>query len=299
MTRGIAIACLFLALAAGPVPGGDAPPATQPPTAAPATTQPAARPLDAHRYLDHGSWIVTEARVRSNGTPTTIRRKVLITTDAAGRRTLEESRWRNDAFEPDSPALPLAPPDRRSFDELGLAPQPAQADQALTLGRKRYLCSVTTYVVKDDAGNRTTTLTLYRDKSGGTQLPPRTMGVNNRELPLPADCLQVDFAVEGPKVSTRGQRRIVSLSSALRIKGQTCACLVEETRSQGTSNDLPLALAVQEWHCHDLPGERLRTVTEMTAGNMQVASDVTVIDFHVARQDAGPAPAAAHPPAAH
>lgn len=286
MTRGAFLPSLFLTLAAGAAVAGDAQPAPRPSSTASAATQPAAAPVDAHRYLDHGSWLITEARVNSNGTPTTIRRKILITTDATGRRTLEESRWHNDAFEPDGPALPLAVPDRRSFDELGLKPETTQPDQPLTLGRRRYLCSVTTYVVKDDANQRTTTLTLYRDKSGGTQLPPRSMGVNNREFPLPADCLQVDFAVEGPKVSTRGQRRIVSFSSALRIKGQTCACLVEETRCQGTSNDKPLALAVQEWHCHDLPGERLRTVTEMTAGGMQVSSDVTVVDFHVARQDA-------------
>jgi hypothetical protein len=261
-----------------------------PVTAAAATTQPA-KPLESYRYLEPGSRLVTEARVNSNGTPTALRRKVTVTIDDTGRRAVQESRWHNDAFEPTGPAQPLAQPDRRTFDDLALKPQATLPEQPVTVGRKRYLCSVATYVVKSEAGDRTTTLTLYRDKSGATQLPPRMMSVNNRDLPLPADCLQVDLAVEGPKVSTRGQRRIVSLSSALRVNGQTCACLVEETRTTGTSNEKPLNLAIQEWSCHDLPGERLRTVTEMTAGALRVASDVTVIDFHLARPNTGSAAA--------
>jgi hypothetical protein len=272
-------------------------PVVPPPSSTPAptaTTQPA-KPVEGYRHLDHGSWVVTEARVRSNGTPTAIRRKVLITTDVNGQRAVEESRWHNDAFEPIRPAQPLAAPDHRTFDDLGLKPQSTRPEEPLTLGRKRYLCTVSTYVIKSDAGDRTTTLTLYRDKSGATHLPPRTMSVNNRDLPLPADCLQVDFAVDGPTIATRGQRRIVSLSSPLRVGGQTCACLVEQTRSEGTSNDKPVALTVQEWFCHDLPGERLRTTTEMTAGAMQVASDVTVLDFHVAGKHAETARAVQSP----
>jgi hypothetical protein len=281
MPRGIIIP-IISTLLAGAAVAGDMP-VVPPPSSTPAAaaTQPA-KPIEGYRHLDHGSWVITEARVRSNGTPTAIRRKVLITADATGRRAVEESRWHNDTFEPTGPAQPLAAPDRRSFDELGLKPQSTRPEEPLTLGRKRYLCTVATYVIKSDAGDRTTTLTLYRDNSGATHLPPRTLSVNNRELPLPADCLQVDFTVDGPTIATRGQRRIVSLSSPLRAGGQTCACLVEQTRSQGTSNDKPVALTLQEWFSHDLPGERLRTTTEMTAGPMQVASEVTVLDFHVA-----------------
>jgi hypothetical protein len=76
------------------------------------------------------------------------------------------------------------------------------------------------------------------------------------------------------------------MASPLRVNGQTCNCLVEGTETQGTSNGKPLNITVREWLCHDLPGERLRTVTAMTCGAMRVESDVTVLDFHVARLDA-------------
>jgi hypothetical protein len=269
---------------------GDVAVMARPETATPVTTSDAgaatqpAKLFDGYRHLDPGSWVVTEARVRSNGTPTAIRRKVMVTTDAAGRRVLEDHRWHNEAFEPTGPAQPLAPPDRRAFDELGLRPQSTLPDQPLTVGRKRYLCSVATYVIK--GGDRSTTLTLYRDKSKSTQLPPRSIAVNGKDLPLPADCLQADVVVEGATVSTRGQRRIVSLASPIRVNGQACNCLVESTRTEGTSNGKPMTLTVQEWFCHDLPGERLRTVTQMTVGSMEAASDVAVLDFHVARPDA-------------
>jgi hypothetical protein len=112
------------------------------------------------------------------------------------------------------------------------------------------------------------------------------MSINGKEIPLPQDALQADYVVEGPRVSTKGQRRIVSLASPLRVNGLTCNCLVEATRAEGTSNDKPMALLVREWFTHDLPGERLRTVTSMSVGAMRVESDVTVLDFHVARLDA-------------
>jgi hypothetical protein len=238
------------------------------------------------RYLDHGSWVVTEAQVRTNGTPAVIKRKSLVTTvPVTGERGLEESRWTMDSFEPTGPVRPLAPADRRSFDELGYSPTGTLPDQPLNVGRKRYLCSVATYTFKGE-GQRTTTVTLWRDKSGDTRLPPRTMSVNNVDLPLPADALQADFTVEAPGVSTRGERRIIAIARPMRVAGQSCACLVESTQSQGTSHDRPLALNLQEWFSHELPGERLRMVTSMTVGQSRVDSDVRVVDFHVARQSA-------------
>jgi hypothetical protein len=237
--------------------------------------------------MDAGSWIISEAHVRTNGTPATIKRKVLVTAEpATGRRAVQESRWSADAFEPTGPVQVLGNPDRRSFDDLALTPHATQPDQVLTIGRKRYVCSVSNYLFTSEAEGRSALLTLWRDKSGSTQLPPRTMSINNHEVPLPQDALQADFTVDGPKISTHGQRRILSLAAPLRVNGQTCNCLVECTQVEGTSNDKPLSLSLREWFTHDLPGERLRTLTAMTVGSMQVESDVTVLDFHVAHQSA-------------
>jgi hypothetical protein len=58
---------------------------------APATTQPA-KPVEGYRYLDAGSWIISEAHVQTNGTPATVKRKVQVTVDAASRR--DRWRWR-------------------------------------------------------------------------------------------------------------------------------------------------------------------------------------------------------------
>jgi hypothetical protein len=274
--------CLTLCCATVALAGEQQPAAA----AAPATTQPA-KPLDAYRYLDHGSWIVTEAHVRTNATPATIKRKAVVTTlPGTNDRAVEELRWNMDAFEPTGPAQPLAKPDRRGFDELGFTPLSTLPDQPLTVARKRYLCSVSTYVFKDDAGGRTTTVTLWRDKSGQTQLPPRAMSVNNKDLPLPGDALQADFKIEAPGVSTSGQRRIVSIAAPVRVGSQTLSCLVESTQTQGTSHEKPMSLNLREWFSHELPGERLRTVTAMSVGPMRVESDVTVLDFHVAKLSA-------------
>ena len=246
-------------------------------------TQPAKK-ADGYRYLETGSWIISEANIRSSGTPATLKRRVLLTTQpTTGERAIEESRWHNNAFEPTGPAEVLADADRRGFDELGLKPTDTQPDAAITVAHKRYLCSVATYTFHSETDGRSTQLTLWRDKSGETHLPPRSISINNKEVPLPQDALQADFAVEGPKISTRGQRRIIAMASPLRVSNQTCNCLVESTRSQGTSNDKPMSLSLKEWFCHELPGERLRTVTAMSVGAMQVESDVTVVDFHVAR----------------
>ena len=254
---------------------------------APATTQPT-KPAEGYRYLEAGSWIISEAHVQTNGTPATIKRKVQVTVDpATGRRAIQESRWTAtaaDGFEPTGPAQPLAVADRRSFDEMGFTPHNTEPDQVLTIGRKRYVCSVCTYLF-EGTDERSTQLTLWRDKSGSTQLPPRGMSINGKEIPLPQDALQADYVVAGPRVSTKGQRRIVSLASPLRVNGLTCNCLVEATRTEGTSNDKPMALLVREWFTHDLPGERLRTVTSMSVGAMRVESDVTVLDFHVERMN--------------
>jgi predicted oxidoreductase len=49
-----------------------------------------------------------------------------------------------------------------------------------------------------------------------------------------------------------------------------------------------VAVASQEWYCHDLPGERLRVLTCGTVGGAEVQSETAVVDFHVVK-----APAAA------
>src|SRR6266566_4609126 len=107
MTRWTFIPLFSLLLAAAAFAGANVIPATQP-----------TKPLEAYRYLDGGSWIITEGHVRSNGTPATIKRKIQVTIEpASGRRAVQESRWSVDAFEPSGPVQLLANPDRRSFDE--------------------------------------------------------------------------------------------------------------------------------------------------------------------------------------
>jgi hypothetical protein len=268
-------------------------------TAQPATAkpQPATQPAkkqEGYRYLENGSWIISQANIRSNGTPATLKRKILVTIQPkTGQRAIEESRWHNNAFEPTGPLQDLADADRRSFDDLGLKPTDTQPDAAITIAHKRYLCSVTTYTFRSEGDGRSTELTLWRDKSGETHLPPRTISINNKEVPLPQDALQADFSVQGPKIATHGQRRITAMASPLRIDNQTCNCLVELTRTHGTSNGRPMSLSLKEWFCHELPGERLRTVTAMNVGNIQVESDVSVVDFHVARAGGDPTAASA------
>jgi hypothetical protein len=280
MTPRVTAILLSLTLAIPALAGNVHAPATQP---SPIAT------LDAYRHLDAGSWIITQGTVRSGDTPTQIKRKITIVTREGSQRAVEEAKWSGDAFVPTGPAQPLAPADQRTFDELGLKPHSVEPDRVVAVGAKRYVCSVKTY--RFEEAGRTTLLTLYRDSSGGTKLPPRTISVNNREIPLPADALQADFAVEGPNLSTKGQRRIAALASPLRIKGQTCNCLVEATRVEGTSNGKPMDMLVEEWFCHDLPGERLRTVTAITAGGTHVQTETAVLNFHVAHP-AGSAPAA-------
>src|SRR5258706_13692104 len=186
MTRWSFIPLFSLLVAATAFAGEGAVSATQP-----------AKALEAYRYLDVGSWITTEAHVRTNGAPATIKRKVQVTVEpATGCRAVQESRWSADAFEPTGPVQLLAHPDRRSFDEVGLTPHTTQPDQILTIGHKRYVCTVGSYLFASEADGRSTLLTLWRDKSGSTQLPPRTMSINNHEVPLPQDALQADFAVD-------------------------------------------------------------------------------------------------------
>src|SRR5690349_4296427 len=101
-----------------------------------ASTQPT-KPLEGYRFLDHGSWIVTEAHVRTNGQPASIKRKVVVTTQpSTGERGLEESRWLVDSFEPIGPVQPLVQADRRGFDDLGFKPESTLPEQVLVVARK-------------------------------------------------------------------------------------------------------------------------------------------------------------------
>jgi hypothetical protein len=281
----------MLLWAAGTFAAGASAPATRPSGVAPA-----GQPL---RYLEPGSWVVTEAHVRTNGSPSAMRRKVVLAADPkSGVRTVQEMRWKGEAFDAEGPAVAAGEADRRTFDQLGLTIDSTQPEQAVTVGRRRYVCSVTTYVFADEAGGRTTTLTLWRDRSGQTQLPPRTIAVGEREIPLPADALQAEFVVRGPKGQTKGERRIVSMAAPLRVGEQTLNCLAEATRVTGTSGERPLTIVRREWFSHDLPGEPLRTLTVMNGGAAEVESDVTVVDFHAVRPDAGQTARHAMPTAA-
>lgn len=243
--------------------------------------------------LEKGSWVVTQAQVMSNGTPTAMKRKMMVTTHpSTGQRMVEESRWSGSEFAPTGECQAVTA-DRRSFDELGLTPEATLADQTLILARRRYSCSVTRYLFRDESNGRTTMLTLWRDKSGQLKLPARSMQINNHDVPLPGDAIQAEFTVEGPKVSSRGTRRILALASPLRVNGTTHACLVESTQTQGISNEKPVSIVVREWFCAALPGERLRTQTTMSVGAMRVDSDVCVVDFYVAGGNATTRPASA------
>jgi len=266
-----------LALACGVANAGEPAPAV-----ARAATQPA-KVKEGYRHLGAGSWIVSKAVVQSStGIPSNVKRKVSIAADpSTGQRTLEEARWSGSEFEPAGPAQPLAPADARAFDELGWTPTATLEDQAVVVGRRRYSCAVTRYEVRNDADGRIVELTLYREQSGAIKLPARSLAVAGREIPLPADAVQVEFTVEGPKVSTRGTRRIMSLSAMTQVNGKPVACLVEQTQARGTSNDKPLSTAAQEWYCDALPGERVRAQTSTTVGNIRVDSDVTVLEFGV------------------
>lgn len=266
---------LLTALWSARAVAGDTVPATQP-----------AKVQDGFRYLDHGSWVVTETRVTTNGNPATVRRKTtLVTLPGTAQRAAQEARWSGSAFETDGDPQPLPAPDRRTFDQLALKPHATLPDQVVEVARKRYTCSVTQYRFTAD-NDRVTLLTLWRDKSGNTRLPLRTLCLPGRELPLPADALQADFQTDGPTTSTHGERRIVSLASPIRVNNQTCPTLVESTRIQGTSNGKPVEISLREWFCHALPGERLRTVTAMSVGPNKVESDTAVTEFHVAQTTA-------------
>lgn len=280
MHRLIVLPLVLIAVAAR---GGSASaPATQP-----------AKTVEGFRMLEKGSWVVTQAQVMSNGVPTALKRKMTVTTHpSTGQRMIEESRWSGSEFAPTGEYQPMIA-DRRGFDELGLTPEARLADQALILARRRYSCSVTRYLFRDEASGRTTMLTLWRDKSGQLKLPARSMQINNHEVPLPGDALQAEFTIEGPKVSSRGTRRILALASPLRVNGTTHACLVESTQTQGTSNEKAVSIQVREWYCAALPGERLRTQTTMSVGPMRVDSDVCVVDFYVAGGSATTRPASA------
>src|SRR5258706_1958066 len=97
----------------------------------------AGAPSDEYRHLGQGSWVITEAHVRTNGSPATIKRKVAVTVDpSTGRRAIEERRWVNDAFEPVGALRVLGDGAGRGFDDLGLTPHSQQNDQVLTIGRK-------------------------------------------------------------------------------------------------------------------------------------------------------------------
>lgn len=245
---------------------------------------------DGHGYLAPGSWIVTETRVRADGAAVTEKRKLAIVpgTDGASR-AVQESRWASDGFDPAGPARPVAGGAVREFNQVFSKPDGVQPDRVVTVGAKRYVCRVETYTLRDEAGGRTTTLMLLRDKTGGTQFPPRTVSIHGAAIPLPADALQAEIATEGPGVSTRSRRVVSAIASPLRVNGQTLNCLVETTETRGTEGGTEIQLGVREWTSHDVPGEPLRRVTCGTIGGAEVQSETNVIDFHVAR------PAAAAP----
>jgi hypothetical protein len=211
--------------------------------------------------------------------PTAIKRKLSVTTLPTTGRAVEEAKWNGAEFEPTGPAKDCSTPDRRGFDELGLAATQTRADETITVARKSYTCTVGTYEFRGEDG-RITRLTLWR--CAGVKLPPRTMSINNQEIPLPEDALQADFTVEGSTISTKGQRRIIALASLVRIGGRDCECVVESITSSGASTGKPVNITTREWSSADLPGEKLRTLTTMAVGQLRVDSDVSVVDFHVA-----------------
>jgi len=253
-----------------------------------ATTQPTAKPREGYRLLGAGSWVVTHSAVTSSmGFPSNVKRKVVIAADGTtGGRTLSESRWSGAEFEPTGPAQSLGPIDGRTFDQMGFTPQTTLPDAAIHLSRRRYLCSVNQYLFRSESDGRSVLLTLYRDKSQTIKLPARSLIVGGREIPLPADAIQAEFTVEGPRMSAKGSRRIIAMASPLIVSGKTCICLVESTRTEGTSNDKPLSIQSQEWFSDALPGERMRMQTITTVGKTRVDSDVTVVEFGVTPAEA-------------
>jgi hypothetical protein len=281
-------ALLFAVSAVAEQPGGDA--ARDASVEAQSVEAPSG---EAHRYLEPGSWIVTETRVRSDGAAVTEKRKLAVVAAADGDgRALQESRWAGDGFGPATQARPLNAGNRREFDQVCPKPQDVQPDRVVTVGPKRYVCRVETYTFRDLMGGRTTVLTLWRDKTCGTHLPPRTLSIHGEAIPLPADALQAELATEGPGVSTKSRRVVSALASPLRVNGQTLSCLVETTETRGTEGGKAVELGMREWSSHDVPGEPLRTVTCGTIGGAEVQSETTVIDFHVARPAASSAPTA-------
>jgi hypothetical protein len=82
---------------------------------------------------------------------------------------------------------------------------------------------------------------------------------------------------------------VVALASPLRVNGQTLSCLVERIETRGTQDGKPVAVASQEWYCHDLPGERLRVLTCGTVAGAEVQSETAVVDFHVVKSPAAAA----------
>jgi hypothetical protein len=237
-----------------------------------------------HRYLEPGSWIVTETRVRSNGAAVTEKHKLAVVARPNGDGpAVQESKWAADGFEPAGPARPLDRGNDRNFDGFPLKPDRVQPDGVVTVGPKRYVCRVETYTLRGETPGRSAVLTLWRDKSGGTQLPPRTVAIHGTLIPLPVDALQAEIVIEGPNVSTRSRRVVSALASPLRVNGQTLSCLVETTETRGTEGGKAVELAVREWRCHDVPGEPLRTVTCGKIGGAEVQSETAVVEFYVAR----------------
>jgi hypothetical protein len=253
-----------------------------------ATTQPTARPKEGYRLLGAGSWVVTHSAVTSSmGFPSSVKRKAVVSGDAAtGGRTVLESRWSGTEFEPIGPSQSLGAIDGRTFDQMGFTPQTSLPDETIHLGRRRYLCSVNQYHFRSEADGRSVLITLYRDKSQTIKLPARSLTAGGREIPLPGDAIQADFTIEGPRMSAKGTRRIVATASPLVVSGKTHMCLVESTRTEGTSNDKPLSIQAQEWFSDALPGERMRLQTNTTVGKTRVDSDVTVAEFGVTPPEA-------------
>jgi hypothetical protein len=243
---------------------------------------PATGGADAHGYLQPGSWIVLETRTRCDGAAATgdRHRIAVVAKGTGGERAIVESQWRGDGF---GPARPIVAANRQPFDDLVPKPNSAPPDRVVTVGTQRYVCGAATYEFRDATAGRTTTLTLWRDKSGGTQLPPRVLAIGGREIPLPGDALQAEIVVNGADASTKTQRQVVALASPLRVKGQTLSCLVERIETRGTLGGKAVAIASQEWYCHDLPGERLRVLTCGTVGGAEVRSETAVVDFHVVK----------------
>lgn len=256
-------------------------------------TRPTGDPVNGYRLLGNGSWIVSEAMVRTTpGFPGHVKRKVTIAdAPGAGQRTIREFAWSGSAFEPTGPEQNLATPDTRSFDQMNFTAQGTPADMVMTIARKRYPCTATVYHFENKAKQETTRLTLYRDKSQQVRLPLRYMGVAGQQIPLPEDAIGADLVIEGHNTSIKGQRRIVSLASPVAIKDRTCMCVIESIRQEGQRGAKPLSIMGREWHCHELPGEKLKSESITTMGQVRIESDVVVQDFFVTPAAIAKAPA--------